>query len=250
VTTVADLERAAYDTWTADESIDMAGWTLFAADGFTRRVNCATAVGDPDTSPDVRAAISDWLTSRGAAPVVRVTPLVGRSTVNAVTSDLGYRSVDDTVVLTAPVRQGSETGAVRIVDVGSPEFFASLSGLNGRKASSEPAWRRLLERVAVRSAGLLIPGVAVGLVVASGRLAGVYSVAVAERERRQGHASDIMAAADRWAAGTGCDTLFLQVLGTNAPAIAMYANLGFTERYRYQYLEPVDGDPDDVIDGC
>ena len=250
MTTVADLERAAYDTWTADESIGVAGWRLFAADGFTRRVNCATAVGDPDTSPAARTALSDWLTARGAAPVVRVTPLVGRTTVKAVVADWGYHSVDDTVVLTAPVRPGPETGAVRIVDVASGEFFADLSGFNGRKASSEPAWQRLLERVADRSAGLWIPGVGVGLVVASGGLAGVYSVAVAERERRQGHASDIMAAAHWWAADAGCDTIFLQVLGTNAPALAMYATLGFSERYRYQYLEPVDGDTDDVIDGC
>ena len=250
MTSVADLERAAYDTWTADATADIAGWRLHAADGFTRRVNCATAVGDPDTSPDVRSALSDWLTSRGGVLVVRVTPLVGRSTVEAVVSEWGYRPVDDTAVLTAQVSPGDDADAVRIVDVGSQEFFSSLSGLNGRRASSESAWRRLLDRVADRSAGLLIPGVGVGLVVASGGFAGVYSVAVAERERRRGRASEIMASAHRWAADAGCDTMFLQVLGTNAPALAMYAKLGFVEQYRYQYLGPVDAGVEDVIDGC
>ncbi len=38
-----------------------------------------------------------------------------------------------------------------------------------------------------------------------------------------------------WGAKAGCTEAYLQVVATNAPAIALYRALGFTEVYRYHY---------------
>lgn len=247
---VADLEQAGYDTWTSDAATEMHGWTMHATDGFTRRVNCAVANGAPDTSPDARTEIDQWLTDRGAALVVRVTPLLSDSTVASVTSEWSYRSVDDTVVMTAPVLTDSHPADVVTSNVNDDDFFELISGLNDRRPSSAPAWRRLLDRVSDRAAGVTIGSVGAGIVVASGRFAAVYSVAVSPQARRAGVARRLMIGATNWAADQGCDTMFLQVLGTNSGALALYDTIGYAAVYRYQYLEPIGENFDASIDGC
>lgn len=250
MTTVADLERAGYDTWTPDESIALSGWTLHAADGFTRRVNCATAEGSPDISPDARQEVERWLTDRGGALVVRVTPLLAPETVAAIAEGWKYHQVDETVVMTAPATKTVQPDDVVVRRIQAPEFFHQINELNDRRDASRPAWRRLLERVADRAAGVTIGDVGVGLVVASGPFAAIYSVAVAPQARRQGHARSLMAAATNWAVDQGCETMFLQVLGTNDAALGLYRTLGYNEIYRYSYLEPVVPNAVDAIDGC
>lgn len=247
---IADLERALYDTWTSDQSACIAGWTLHSNGGFTRRVNCATAVGSPDTDPEAFGAISSWLTERGGAPIVRVTPLLSTETVDSVMNSWGYEAFDETVVMTGSVTAAAVAGHIDVVSVNDEGFFTDINVLNHRAESSKPAWRRLLARIDDRAAGLRVPGVGVALVAASGRIAEVYSVAVAPDARRRGIANALMDTATAWAAEHGCDTMSLQVLGTNDGALALYDRLGYHEVYRYHYLQPQKAGFGAQIDGC
>jgi ribosomal protein S18 acetylase RimI-like enzyme len=45
-----------------------------------------------------------------------------------------------------------------------------------------------------------------------------------------------MSALAGWAAEQGATTAYLQVLGDNLPALALYERLGFLEHHRYRYL--------------
>jgi ribosomal protein S18 acetylase RimI-like enzyme len=56
----------------------------------------------------------------------------------------------------------------------------------------------------------------------------------AERGRRLGLL--VMAELLDWAAERGATTAYLQVLGDNTRAFALYDGLGFTEHHRYRYL--------------
>jgi ribosomal protein S18 acetylase RimI-like enzyme len=75
--------------------------------------------------------------------------------------------------------------------------------------------------------------------VARGVLVGgwlvVTAVTVDERYRRQGLATAVMAALGEWARERGGHSCVLQVAGANAPALALYERLGFTEHHRYHY---------------
>lgn len=238
MTEVAALEQAGYDTWTPDDTAELGGWTVHATDGYTRRVNCARGQGALPTDPDIRAAVTSWLIERGATPIVRVTPLLDASTVEGIKRFWGYRAVDETLVLTAPVRRASPTRPVGRMACDDDDFLAELARLNGRSPETAAVRKRMMTRVANRASGLWIPGVGVGLVVASDRFAAVYSVAVEPNARRQGVAKAIMAEAGAWSAERGCDTTFLQVLGNNKAAVRLYESLGFAQRYSYHYLEP------------
>lgn len=238
MTDIAALEQAGYDTWTADHTADIGGWTVHGTEGYTRRVNCARGEGTLPTDPDIRAAITNWLVERGATPVVRVTPLLESETVDGITNLWGYRAVDRTLVMTAPISGGTGESAVRRVRCEDDDFLIELARLNGRSRETAEPRKRMMARVADRAVGLWIEGIAAGLAVASGQYAAVYSVAVEPGARRQGLARAIMAEAEVWSMEHGCDTTFLQVLETNEPAATLYKSLGFTTRYSYHYLEP------------
>jgi ribosomal protein S18 acetylase RimI-like enzyme len=67
---------------------------------------------------------------------------------------------------------------------------------------------------------------------------GFRGIEVAPEHRRQGLGVAVVAALLEWGAERGATTAYLQVLGDNAPAIALYERLGFTTHHSYRYLAP------------
>jgi GNAT superfamily N-acetyltransferase len=67
---------------------------------------------------------------------------------------------------------------------------------------------------------------------------GFRGVHVDPAHRRQGLALAVMAELLQWGAERGATTAYLQVLGDNAAAISLYAELGFATHHAYRYLAP------------
>ena len=65
---------------------------------------------------------------------------------------------------------------------------------------------------------------------------GFRSVTVNPEHRRRGLGLAVMDALLDWGAERGATTAYIQVLGDNAPALALYERLGFREHHRYRYL--------------
>lgn len=65
---------------------------------------------------------------------------------------------------------------------------------------------------------------------------GFRSIEVSPDHRRRGLGLAVMAALVEWGAEQGARTAYLQVLGDNEPALALYARLGFTTHHAYRYL--------------
>jgi GNAT superfamily N-acetyltransferase len=91
-------------------------------------------------------------------------------------------------------------------------------------------------RVDGRLATARIGDVASGVAAVDGDWAGFRSIDVAPAQRRQGLGLAVMAALVGWASEQGATTAYLQVLGDNAGAHALYDRLGFVEHHRYRYL--------------
>lgn len=71
---------------------------------------------------------------------------------------------------------------------------------------------------------------------------GFRSIEVAPEQRRRGLGLAVMAALLEWGAEQGARTAYLQVLGDNEPALALYARLGFTTHHAYRYLALAPGE--------
>ncbi|MCB1421323.1 MAG: GNAT family N-acetyltransferase [Nitratireductor sp.] len=70
------------------------------------------------------------------------------------------------------------------------------------------------------------------------RLAGIFDLVTATNQSRKGHARGVLKTALRWAHHNGARQAWLQVVAENAPARALYEQLGFREVYRYSYWKP------------
>ncbi len=81
-------------------------------------------------------------------------------------------------------------------------------------------------------------GVASGVAACDGDWVGFRSIEVDPGHRRQGLGLAVMDALLEWGAEQGATTAYLQVLGHNEPALALYGGLGFTTHHAYRYLAP------------
>jgi ribosomal protein S18 acetylase RimI-like enzyme len=232
------LEAASYATWTADESDDVAGWQVTATAGLSRRTNSARDLGAAVVDDESMGCLVDWFAARDLPLVIRETPLMADATSAAVRQRWGFRELDETLVMTGAMEQG-EHGDVGIVPTDDRVFQADLYLLNARPDGDAATLARTYNRVAQTSAGVWIPGKGVAAVAVAGPFAAVFSLAVADQHKRQGIATRLMASAGTWAMERSANEMFVQVSGTNRPAIELYESLGFAEAYRYRYLLPL-----------
>lgn len=125
---------------------------------------------------------------------------------------------------------------------------ADLEPLTALETRAQPLpWSEdqlLLELVHddARVLGLLREGALVGYIAVRRMLeeAWVMNLAVAPEERRHGHGRRLLDAALGVAREWGCASLWLEVREGNAPARALYAGLGMSERGRRPgYYAPI-----------
>ncbi len=92
----------------------------------------------------------------------------------------------------------------------------------GRLTTLPWSWRST-----VATATATIPGVAQGFAAYADDWVGFRGIEVAPAHRRRGLGRAIMAALLEWGAELGATTAYLQVLGHNEPALALYDSMGF-----------------------
>jgi ribosomal protein S18 acetylase RimI-like enzyme len=143
------------------------------------------------------------------------------------------------LVLTAPL--GGWPAPAVPVDLADAPDEAWLTGYRYRGSTLPPVARQVLTAAddPVFASVRLSPSPAPLAAVARGVVVGdrlvVTAVTVDETHRRRGLATSVMAALGTWAAGRGATSCVLQVVASNAPALALYDRLGFTEHHRYHY---------------
>jgi ribosomal protein S18 acetylase RimI-like enzyme len=242
VPTVAELERISAESWRGLEREPFGGWLLRAGGGFTGRANSVLVAGDPPAAlPDAVAAVTRWYADRGLRPRAQV-PLPGAEAADAAFAAAGWSRDEDVLVLTAPLRALSapKAGDVDVTLAAEPDddwltgyrYRGSALPLVARDvllAADDPAFAA----VRLDPAPASLAAVARGVVV-DGWLV-VTAVTVDERYRRRGLATAVMSALGAWAADRGGHSCVLQVVHSNAPALALYDHLGFTEHHRYHY---------------
>jgi ribosomal protein S18 acetylase RimI-like enzyme len=234
---VDQLELAAAATWSPDITAVVDGWRLSSNGGFCRRSNSATAIGLAETSLVAKRAVTAWLADRGAPLVIRVTPLTDPTTAESCERNWYLDPRDETIVMARSIDERPVTPDVTTIDPRDAGFIDEFFSLNGRRPGDDDTWVRMVGRIAPEASGLWVDGAAVGFVAVSGSLAFTYGVAVDVDAQRQGLGTMMMSAAEAWAAERGARAMALQVLGTNEPARGLYQRLGYSEAYRYRYLQ-------------
>ncbi|WP_185973224.1 GNAT family N-acetyltransferase [Aeromicrobium piscarium] len=228
------LTRITSRGWPAVVSEPLGDWELRAAGGFTGRANSAAVHGDPGVPfAEATARVIDFAAHHEIAPLVQV---IVDSAWERRFIDAGWESI-----------RGPRPGAiVQVADIGpvahdpAIEFSPTASDRWLRRYGrvEDPSLARAVLEGPDRVAFATLDEVAIARVVVTGTWAGLTALEVEPGHRRRGLARRLVLGCLAWAAERGADKAYLQVMEDNAPALAVYAPLGFTTHHAYAYLRP------------
>ncbi|KOV59539.1 acetyltransferase [Streptomyces sp. MMG1121] len=246
-----ELARAASRGWRPVESERLGQWELRAASGFTRRANSVLPLGDPGLPLDAALdAVRRWYGERGLPAYVQ-TATGAEGTQELLCAELERRgwvrevSAEVWIGALAPVADRAEGTGVVLAREADEAWLARYQ----RKGVSEVALRVLGAGPSVWFA--TVPGAAgkapaaIGRCVVDGRWAGFAAVEVDPGRRRQGLATEVMAALARRALDEGASAAWLQVETDNEDARALYTALGFTPHHAYHHYRAPRETPDE-----
>lgn len=243
------LERVCAAGWQAPTTEALGDWLLRAGGGFTGRANSTLIAGDPSRPlPQALEEVQTFYSRHqlpALAQVIVDSPWLDRLT------DCGWIKArpgeGDALVQVASVSQARRVGRSRpdtpepVVEV-SDHLTADWMERYGRTAGLDDSIVRAIltsgDKVAFAHAGH--PARAIGRAVLTGDWVGLSAVEVDECHRGSGLGSAVVDVLLEWAASLGATSAYLQTLGGNVGALALYRDYGFTTHHSYRYLRPPD----------
>ena len=236
---IRGLEERAFNAWPALQTVLADGWVLRFAAGYTKRANSINAL-TPSTSIDAVLPVAAPLYARQGLPLIaRLSPLAGDGA-DATLAGLGWRRLDETIVMTARLGQSfTPDPAVAIAAMPDRIWSDGFADANSVATRHRATHDLMLAAIRCPSAFAYLAdngtALAWGLGVAERGWVGLFDVVTAATARRQGTARRLVTSLLAWGPQYGAHSAYLQVVASNAPAIALYRSLGFVEAYRYHY---------------
>ena len=233
--TVEDLrlmERLHVKAWPALETAWIGGWLWRYSGGGSQRANSVSTVDF--TGDDVTAALDEVearYRAKGAPVRVHTYDASAPVSLAELLSARGYGhgGGHTTFTMMKPVGPAIEPADIVAFDRATAEWRDVYLGVitedrravNARILEAIPAPRAFF---ALRRGGTIV---STALGVADGGRAVIECMATRCNARRKGGAEAVLRALELWAADQGVHMLGLQVVTTNAPAVALYRSLGF-----------------------
>lgn len=149
----------------------------------------------------------------------------------------GYQTVNPTAILAAPLdRLRDPVDPMAAFTIWPPLAIQRQIWADGNIG---PARQAVMDRVTGGKTALLARhrdrAAGAGFVAVHGGVAMIHAVEVVPEQRRQGVGLSLVRKAADWSAAEGAGALALAVSLGNAPAVGLYAALGFAEVGRYAY---------------
>ena len=238
---IRPLEERLMNAWPALRTMMCDGWVFREAMGYTKRANSACALDARGAFRTTLDQAERFYASFGAPATFRLTPLAG-DLPDRILSDRGYRALDETIVMTAPLAETDlPDKSVSIAPNCTSAWENGHANACELDESQRRAHRAILDRIAPLPRAFAMSqddngrAVSFGLgTIERGHLA-IFDIVTLPDARRRGAAGRIVSTLMAWGAHLGADAAWLSVLGDNANAIPLYGKLGFRELYRYHY---------------
>jgi ribosomal protein S18 acetylase RimI-like enzyme len=238
--TLTDLDLTALRAWPAAEERRLGEWLLRLDAGYTKRANSVYVLGrEPNLDLKQRlSACAAIYHERGLPLIVRESTQVASPTLAAAMTARGSSRIDETIVMTAAIPIPGDGDAIPD-QVDLDNWLELYTRFEGATKGNQRHHREIIRRIASPTC-LVVRHVdgepaAIGLAVADEPWVGLFDIATDTDRRRQGHGRSLVAGMLAWGWRQGARQTYLQVLASNAPAIALYKRLGFREAYRYWY---------------
>ena len=240
---VRRLEAISFRAWPASSVMYDGSWQIRLTGSHpSKRINCVVPLDPSDYGncavrlEKARKRFEDF----GRQLVVRETTLMPPQ-LKAFLLDDGWSVFEEVKVMTADLA-GMELPETLVSlpshDIG--RFVEASIKVSDGDPAQRPAIAEIVSSIKP-TLGLFIneevegSALATVICVQDNDLAGILSLDVARSHRQKGLGTQILASALRWARISGAKSAWLQVVSTNAPAIALYEKFGFSEAYSYRY---------------
>lgn len=236
------VEEACRRAWPAHEESERGDWRLRFNHGLSRRANSANPICMTDG--DIGGVI-DWVemecAARGQRSIFRVPGLVD-SEIDRQLAARGYAIEAESNTLYAelfpmPMRRDPD---VVILDRPNDAWAKAMGSLQQWDATRLSHFRATTQRIKV-PAGFM--ALSIGGSIAAMAYGAIHddivcleSVVTDPARRRQSHGQRLLGALLAWAIDMGARSACLQVEADNAPALALYRQMGFIrDLYPYRY---------------
>ena len=236
------VEEAGLNAWPAPRQILLDGWLLRCVGGPSRRVNAVTPLRSSEQPLGDKIAACEALYAAQGQPAIFRLPGIVEPALDAELARRGYRAEGETCVLYRSLDGAAGAADPQVILQPAPDdiWLAALAALQGQDERHRQASRQVLESLMLpaRFAALAVDGAiaALAMVAIHDGMASLNLVATSREHRRSGLARRVLNTALSWARTAGATGACLQVEAGNAPARALYADIGFTrELYRYHY---------------
>jgi ribosomal protein S18 acetylase RimI-like enzyme len=215
------------------------GWLLRLMPGKAKRPRSVNAVYRSTLPVDEKIAHCERVYGAARLPTLfRITPVALPAGLDGELARRGYGRFDTTSVQSAPIAaSGAPEGGADVMNLRS--WVEAVGELRGSSPEHRAAHLARLESnpcvvrgVAVERVGRVV---ATGLTIVEDEFAGLFDIATHGEARRQGHARAVVASLLATARSLGARHAYLQVAADNGPALALYRQFGFEERYVYWY---------------
>jgi GNAT superfamily N-acetyltransferase len=246
MTEVAALESVCERAWPPLERLELDGAVLRFTHGFTRRANSARIDGRAHDLAGLIERAEREYGRRGLRPGFRLTPLSPPS-FERLLGERGYVVDTEAVVMVAErmpdVPEPRPGDGIELESALGEEWLRTFQAVERHwPAEQDPGARWVLgsgdapRRFALaRTNG---EPAATGYARLEDDWLYIACVGTLPAERRRGLARALSERLFGWGAGSGARRAILQVETRNAPAQALYAQLGFAPRYVYRDLVP------------
>jgi len=234
------LEEISMNAWPAFRQVVDDGWVLRSAQGYTRRANSVIPLS-PGTG-DIEAKIvrcEAFYRQQGLPAIFKLTPAESQLDDLLAARQYEQQAMTSVQVLPLAKLELPATPAVTIFTEPTPAWLTASGLLHASTLALRGLDQRILENICHPTClALVMDGptpVVVGLGVLERHYVGLFGIITDPAHRRRGFARQIITAILHWAREHGATHAYLQVMHDNAPALALYAKLGFVPQYSYWY---------------
>ena len=216
------------------------GWVLRFANGYTKRANSINPLYGSTRNVEEKIEFCEQIYRRNDLPVVfKMTAAAHPENLDALLAHRGYEVDSPTSVQTIDLGDNASPLKADLDVTLTDEWLADFCKLSGISDERKTTLRQMLANVVSQKCfAALRQGdqtIACGLGVLQGKYIGFYDIVTDKPFRNQGYGKELMRRLFAWGKRNGARKAYLQVMLSNAPALRLYAQLGFREVYQYWY---------------
>lgn len=233
------LEKIALKAWPAFENLEMDSWILRFANGYTKRANSVTVLGDCTTNLETKIiSCEKQFQQRNLKSVFRLPSFISPNILDKTLEQRGYEIVEPTFVM----QKSLEDWQPQFITISNNKvcewlnLYKSLSGASGNHQDNH---LKILKSISSETRFCSYQhqneSVSCGLGVLENTYFGLFDLLTNQKHRRKGYAQALILGMLDWAKNREANTAYLQVVQNNVGAVQLYKNLGFTKQYEYWY---------------